>query len=72
MPTQSLDMRGRMRGGMRDRQAWRMGCSKVYRNCLSQAWWHSSLMPALWQMEQEDSGFEASLGYLTHSHLKNK
>jgi hypothetical protein len=39
---------------------------------LSQAWWHTPLIPALRRLKQKDHKFEASLGYIARPSLKKK
>jgi hypothetical protein len=39
---------------------------------LSQVWWYSSIVPALWRQKLEDCKFKASLGYLMRLCHKNQ
>jgi hypothetical protein len=39
---------------------------------LPQAWWHTSVIPALGRPKQEDCEFEVSLGYIVSETLSQK
>jgi hypothetical protein len=38
----------------------------------SQTWWHTTVIPALRRLRLLNHEFEASLGYITKTYLKNK
>jgi hypothetical protein len=39
---------------------------------LSQAWWCTPVIPALWELRQEDLEFQTSLGYTVKSCFKKQ
>jgi hypothetical protein len=49
-----------------------LALQKIKKQGLSWVWYYSPVIPALERLRQEDSEFEASLGYMAKSCLKKQ